>query len=345
MAHVAMAHPARSKIQIQLDSLRIRIWYGWIRRVSGLTSAYALERCLVPEGYVRGRDGALSHRNRMSRYAQGCHVPRPALVKHAEELFPGGRALLEHPLWQILDPDQSVVSQAARWISALDVDVQRFFRDANPKPTGRVRTRTRVTFTLMKRLVRVGSLDALAAIALLLREASIGNNASAMFQCAQGAWRVLLIAGSASPLIEVLPELAKVSAAALLDQVTYRGQKVAVGDAPIMIYDDILRSHCMRLEDAGKLRPDNASWVRERLRLFSGELGFDMLFALTLPTVATPELKVDAAAYSRFLHRETLRLQAIRYCCDARLSNRRFEDDMNVFLNDPEGRWPEFDLT
>ena len=338
-----MVHPARSKIKMRIDSLRVRIWFGWLQLVSGLTSAYALEKCLVPEGYARGRDGALSHRNRMSRYAQGRHVPRPALVERAEVLFPGGRAFLEHPLWQILDPEKNVVSQAAGWISALDLDVQRLLRNARPKSAGQVGTRVRVTFTLLERLVRIGSLDALAAIALLLREASIDNNASTMFQCAQSAWRVLLLAGSAWPLFAVLPELAKVSAAALLDQVTYRGEKVAIGDAPIMIYDDILRSHCLRLEDAGKLRPDHASWVRERLRLFHGELGIDMLFALTMPTVATPELEVDAAAYLRFLHRKILRLQAIRYCCDVRLSNRRFEED--VLLNDPEGRWPALEAT
>jgi len=319
---------ARSELRIQIDAARARVWFHWLQMASGHASAYALEKRLMPNSFARTDNGVLSHRNRMSRYARGMHIPHPRLVARAEQLFPGGRALLEHPLWQILDPSQDAAIQRAHWLKAMCPDVQRIWLRARSGSTDRVRARA--TPSLVKHLERVGNVDALASILLLLREALVDGDAEFSYRCAQGAWRVLLMMGASLPFFMVLPDLAKLTGASILDRVTYQGEKVAISKAPIMMCVDILRRHCLRLEDAGKLGLDDGSWICECLHVFSGDRGFDLLFALSMPTVATPELEADAAKYSKFLDFAVIRENALRHVCDARLSKRRFEDDFGA---------------
>lgn len=203
-------------------------------------------------------------------------------------------------------------------------------------------TRRKVTRVTLRQLENVGTFEALAATALVLREAQEADHAALAFDCARSFWRLLLI-GSSTPFVEYLPELTQLAASALLDRVQYRGEQVAIGTAPIRGYEHVLRCYCLAREDEGQLEPDWTSWVRERLLLIRGTKGFDLLYALQLPTVATPELQGDPTRYRTFLREQIMRIKAFDYFTDRRWAKRSFLDDKSAFWRDPKGQWPALD--
>lgn len=326
-----------------IDRQRVQLWYGWLHHHSSGTSAYALEKQLLPEGFAHASDGTVSHRNRMSRYRDGKHVPRRDLVARAEMLFPGGQALLDHPYWEILDPDRALFINAGPWLARLGADVQRLMLKSG-RAIGDHRAQRRTTTSIsLRQMENLGTLDALAATALLLREALQIGNASRALYCASSFWRLLLLIGSSVPFVELLPAMAELADEALLHQVVYQGKQVTLASVPIRRYESLLSDYCLDLEDAGKLRPDHDSWTRARLLLIRGMKGHDFLHAFRVPVVATPALRADPEKYARFLRDQIVCRMAFGYCGSTRWANRNFEGDLWTFYNDPEGRWPTID--
>lgn len=333
----------RSPLRRRIDQLRVQLWFCWIQHRSRRATLYALEKQLVADGFTRNADGALSHRHRMPRYAQGKHVPRADLVARAEVLFPGSRALLEHVYWQILDPDREVVIHRNAWLSGLGPEVQRVLYRPTRMASEFVGRRQKTSRRLLRQLENLGSFDALAATALLLREA-LGEGRDALaYQCAESFWVLLLLILSTTPFIDYLPGMTRLAGDALLDQVHHRGERVAIASAPTDIYERLLRGYCLGQEDAGKLGPDWESWVRERLKLIRGTKGFDLLFAFRLPTDARDALRTDPARYREFLKDAFVRWKALDYITDPRWAKRPFMEDWATFWKNPNGEWPALD--
>jgi len=83
--------------------------------------------------------------------------------------------------------------------------------------------------------------------------------------------------------------------------------------------------------------------VRERLPLIRDNKGFDLLYALRLPTTATLELQADPTRYVSFLREQIVRIKTFDYCTDRRWAKRSFIDNEIAIWQDPEGRWPALD--
>ena len=334
---------SRSLLRRDIDEQRVQVWYCWLRQLSKGSTAYALEKQLVPDGFTRATDGSLSHRNRMTRYRDGKHVPRSDLVERAEARFHGGRALLEHPYWEILDPDREVSVCAGTWLSRLGAEVQRLMYVPSRFVVDHVAKRRSFTSVSLRQLENLGTFEALAATALLLRETLQAGNALRAHYCAASFWRLLLLIGSSVPFFEVLPAMAELADRALLHQVVHRGEQIAITAVPIRRYKSLLRSYCLAREDQGLMRPDHASWVRERLLLIRGKKGFDIQHAFRVPVIATSDLQADPEMYVHFLQDQVVRRMALDYCTNARWEHRIFIDDLMAFYDDPEGRWPAID--
>jgi len=333
----------RPDLKRRIDHCRVRLWYCWLdfrRR----TRSGSLERQLIPQGF-RGKDqeGDWKHRNRMRGYRKGLHVPRPDLVEAAEALFPGSNAILNHVYWQIIDPEQGLEKHRASWLAALGPETQLALTQPTQKAIGAHYQRRSISRRILRRLENLGSLDALAATALLVREAQEEGNEQLAFQCARSAWALLLLISSTLPFDSNAPVMTALLGDALLDHVHYRGEQVSIRSAPIHVYERILREHCLRREDAGKLGPSWACWVRERLKLIHGKMGLDLLFALSLPTEATSTLRADPARHLRFQEDRIVRWKSLNYILDWRWSQRSFIDDWIAFSKDPNSQWPELD--
>ena len=307
---------ARSPLQVRIDQLRVRLWYTWIRYKSQLTAYYALEKRLIRAGFARSASGVLSHRNRIAGYAQGKHVPRPDFVDHVETVFAGSRVFLEHVYWQILDPGLDIMEHRSAWLAELGADVHQILFEPTQMATDRLAKRRKANSRHLRQLENLGTFEALAATAFLLREAQAENNMDLAFACARSFWVVLLLIGSSIPFLNILPALTHLAGVTLLDQVQYQGEQVAIAGVPIGRYESMLRNYCLAMEDSGQIHWDWASWVRERLLLIRGAKGSDAFRALRLPTIATPELQADPSRYLTFLYNEVSRATTFAYLAD-----------------------------
>lgn len=332
---------SRSTLRRCIDQQRVQLWFQWIHQLSNGATYYALEKQLIGDGFGRNVEGVLSHRHRMARYAQGKHVPRSDLVERAELKFPKSKALLEHVYWEILDPEQDLTVHRSRWLAGLGAEVQRVLYRSRPMASEIMVRREKTSRRLLRRLESLGSFEALAATALLLREAQAEGDQALAYSCAQSFWAVLLLIGSTLPFINLLSSMAALAGDALLDQVHHQGERVAIKSAPIYLYEHILRSQCLVWEDMGRLAPDWKSWVRERLKLMRGNYGFDLLFALRMPTEPTEELRRDPERHGTFEKDEYARWKALDYITKPDWAKRPFMDDWVAYMTDPDARWPE----
>lgn len=337
-----MSH-ARSPLRQRIDQQRVLLWYRWIHDASHGATCYALEKRLMPEGFARTAQGAWSHRNRMAQYAQGKHVPRPDLVKRAEGIFPGSQALLEHAYWQIIDAGFDLLEHRRSWVDGLGAEVRRILYQPTQRASDLVAKRRRTTRLPLRQLENLGTFEALAATALLLREAQAENNDSLAFDCARSYWVILLLIVSTLPFIHILYAMAELAGSALLDHVRYQGEQVAIAAAPIGNYERYLRHYCLASEDREQLGPSRSEWVALRLKLMRGIKGLDLLYVFQLPVIATPELRADPKRYILFQREQFVRLKALDYSTDARWAKRSLLKDFIAYESDPEGRWPTLD--
>lgn len=331
----------RSPLRCRIDQQRVQLWFQWIHQLSHGATYYALEKQLIGDGFGRNVEGVLSHRHRMARYAQGKHVPRSDLVERAELKFPRSKAVLEHVYWEILDPEQELTEHRSRWLAGLGPETQLVLYQSRSVASEIMVRREKTSRRLLRRLERLGSFEALAAIALLLREAQAEGNEELAFSCAGSFWVVLLLIGSTPLFVGLLGEMAALAGDALLDHVHHRGERVAIRDAPILLYEQILRRQCLTWKNQGKLAPDWSSWVRARLRLIRGDYGFGVVFALRLPTEATEELRADPERHSAFQKHVFARWKALDYITTADWARRSFFNDWVAYMTGPNARWPE----
>lgn len=302
------------------------MWYAWLRWRSGETTAYALEKRLLPDGFARTVGGTLSHRNRMLHYRDGKHVPRPNLVERAEVLYPGGRALLEHPYWEILEPDHDVSTCADAWLMRLEADVQRIiFRPRRAAVHVRAR-RNAITTASLQSLEKLGTFDALAATALLMREALSAGDAGNARYCAMSFWRLLLVISSLHPFRDLLQAMVELADKALLHRVVCRDEQVSIASVAILNYEAILSNYCpYELVDSAS-KQKYVNWVNARLSLVQGKVNMGLFPAFQLPVVATPALRADPKRYAYFLHVQQLRDLALKYCSTGAWQYKSFSD-------------------
>ncbi|GAD64889.1 hypothetical protein [Aquipseudomonas alcaligenes] len=177
----------------QADVLRVRYWYEGLRQRTGLATAYKLEQHFEPESF-RKRDGITSNRCKWQRYAAGRHTPQAKLAARIDARVPGSLQELQHPLWAILKHQPSRTTLSEAFLQRLKPDVQAVLFE----PVGGIEVywqRARVSVVLMRKLERIASLDALAALTWLLREAIALGNRKNTERLAHSIYTVLLIMG------------------------------------------------------------------------------------------------------------------------------------------------------
>lgn len=164
-----------------LRSLRIRYWYEALRQRATLQTAYQMEKRFEPTSFARNSDGSIKYyKNKWAHYEQGEHLPQAALLKKVEEKIPGSTRELHHPLWLVLDLENKRVMRGDACLRQLAPAIQEvLFRPGQAEMLGDS-VRVPVTPLLLGRLERRASLDVLACLAWLLREAAENQSADAV---------------------------------------------------------------------------------------------------------------------------------------------------------------------
>lgn len=154
-----------------IDTLKTQVWFQAVSLMTG-KSAYQLEKHFHPEQIRRGEDWIIRPR-RWDRYKNGVMVPQDikgGLIDQVEQEVQGSAAWFRLPLWEAIQHKPLTQDGVNQQLLNLESDVT----DILFKPAdGMFRERAAFTKELAEQLAALGSLDALAAIFLLVRESEV----------------------------------------------------------------------------------------------------------------------------------------------------------------------------
>ena len=162
--------PQRSR----LIKLRDNIWITALQIQSGLTSGYALEKAIEPHKIKRAK-GHINRPRKWDNYVNGTQGPgkikdKASAVELAEAVFPGSSRWFEHPIWRALDDEPMDQYECETQIKKLDhLLTEILYEDAPGLPGQKILSP--FEHHVAEWLMRLGNLDGLAAILLLVRYA------------------------------------------------------------------------------------------------------------------------------------------------------------------------------
>jgi len=155
------------------DFLKGMAWFRAVSVQAGNVSAYALEKRFDPLSFLQ-RDGKLQRSNKWDRYRDGKRLPKDLapedIVNRVEKELPGTAKWLRSPLWAAIDgpvANRYVISTLLR--SLTDVHHLLFGNQVHDGHNHVVRLPA--DDTLLNGLLAIKSIDSLAAIILMAREA------------------------------------------------------------------------------------------------------------------------------------------------------------------------------
>ena len=262
----------------QADVLRVMYWYEGLRQRTGLATAYKLEQHFEPESF-RKQDGITSNRCKWQRYAAGRHTPQAKLAARVDARVPGSLQELQHPLWAILKQQPSRTTMSEAFLQKLKPDVQA----ALFEPVGGIEVywqRARVTIVLMRKLERIASMDALAALTWLLREAIVQGSCKNTERLAHSIYTVLLIMGIEWQNRELAVPLLKLFAQRILPLGSPPHRRFCMSGEDMLECSAALNLIVYQTTDGRRRSLTLLQRVHIMRRLLAGMTGFDVVHAL-----------------------------------------------------------------
>lgn len=156
--------PARHPI----DALRTQFWFNLVSQFAKKT-AYQLEKEFQPENFRRD-EAWLVRSRRWDRYREGKMVPKDELIDRVEGAYPGFADWFRAPFWEAFKAGALSQEEVNRLLLTLEPEPGIpgiLFKPADGRP---IRVRVPMTDAVADQLVADGSLQAMAAAILLVRE-------------------------------------------------------------------------------------------------------------------------------------------------------------------------------
>ncbi|MDX8128750.1 hypothetical protein QLH52_15750 [Methylomonas sp. OY6] len=176
-----------------IKSLRVRAWYEGIKQRSNCTNPHQIEK-LIENKIPTPLHPDTPLRNKWRRYRLGIEVPRQKFVQNVDVVFPGSAREFNHPLWEILLRGDQVISDIDNWMEKLEPKVQ-FAVFGQSYEVFPVKSRQPFSSKIGRELVKLGNIDALAAILLYWIESKQLGQVNNTQNQAQYMYRLLLMLG------------------------------------------------------------------------------------------------------------------------------------------------------
>lgn len=195
------------------DALRTVCWYRYLASERPGITAYALGKLVEPDAYKVDWDGKSRlhmHSNKWIRYARGAAVPQSAIVASLDGKYPGSAALINNPVWLLIDRQFSSLGQLARVKTCFVPQVQLAIDAVTPPSQW---TFPELAALYATRLILLDPLDSLGAITYLLWQSKLREDTFAQVCWARCAYSAMLIHGAdlrafgiALPMFELLKQ-------------------------------------------------------------------------------------------------------------------------------------------
>jgi hypothetical protein len=258
-----------------INRLRTLYWYIGLQRKTQLTTAYQLENHFEPQGNIE-----TPAKNKWSKYPAGKHKPGPTLIALVDAKAPGSAREINHPLWEVLRLGDRALPKIDVWLEKLEPRVQAIvYRSSKEGGISIAKQRQSYSLQLSRRLVKLGNLDALAALVLYWRESKQTNNHVNNQWQARDIYRLLLMMGMDFQERRIGEELYVVFLAQVFCQTDWGDRQFAVNSNHYMQAVALLNDVLCQVP---KLMPF-ASWAnrcRAMALLLQGQYGLDVHFGL-----------------------------------------------------------------
>ncbi|MGO0790904.1 hypothetical protein ACTOWA_13665 [Herbaspirillum seropedicae] len=289
-----------------VEKIRRIYWYEGVRLATGLTSAYALERLFVPEGFGRNKDGDLFNRSKWVTYKNGDHTPKPALVAHVELSVPGSSEELNHVLWEVLRASKQRSAHATKWLRRLNPELQLHVFD------GGSRIREHGWPRVLEKIEHKASMDALACLTILLFVSLDRCNFDLASEVARSTLRVLLMLGHHLECRRVGDSLFYLYVERVFNKVRWNEQRFYLDDYAFSLWADVLyRVAGNTTATSTHLKPSSEE-VRIMCCVLRGTRGFAI--ALAIDPLIGPDLDIgpprkkiiDAFEHALYIQRQSV---------------------------------------
>ena len=261
------------------DVLRVQYWFHGVSKALNCHAAYQLEKLFEPE-HFRRQNQRTSYPNKWGRYAAGDNTPQLKLLQMVEARAPGTQRELQHPLWHFLKRQGSTRPLTSNDMSKLDPNVQTIvFKPLHNAHFGAPRCWVPFSRQVANKLLRHGDLDALAALVVYWGIAKSQGSAKEIEYVATTIYRMLLVVGVLFYHRKLHAELLMLFTSVIFDRTPWAVGRF--GTDPGTFHLSILVLH-------HPIKPQNQvmstqEWKKKTIKinkLLSGEMGFDMKFAL-----------------------------------------------------------------
>lgn len=275
------------KFRDVVDAFRTVYWFHSLRIGVNAKTTYQLEHALEPEAFGFDADGGSYRRNKWGGYRLGKHTPSRKLIVSVNGRFEGAQSEFEHVLWDTLRLSNSVVQNADAWIRRLDPDVQSILWNKDKTISGnRVRIR-QLSALHLQVIERRASLDALACLTILLREAHELGRMEQSFNIAKSLCRVLVMIGDmlnghgiSRPLYEYYEEI-------ILPLACWQEKRISYQGLHFMELVGWLCHSLYHLRNVDLYRLSEQEKVLYKLKILNGDYGWDYMLLLNPVEIST----------------------------------------------------------
>lgn len=267
-----------------VERIRRIYWYEGVRLATGLTSAYALERLFVPDGFGRNKDGILFNRSTWVTYKKGDHTPKPALVARVELSVPGSSEELNHVLWEILRESTQRSVHAQRWLRQIEPELQILVFD------GGTRIRDHGWPRLLEKIEHRASMDALACLTVLVFVNLDRRNFDLAPEFARSTLRVLLMLGHHFKCRRVENDLFSLYVERIFTNVRWNDQRFYLDDYAFSLWADVLYRVAGNTTGTSTHAKPSSEEVRIMCLVLRGTRGFAI--ALAIDPLIGPDLDI-----------------------------------------------------
>lgn len=140
-------------------------------------------------------DGPVDRKNKWRSYREGKHTPSAGLVEGIESRFPGSRAVLNHPVWQLLRLDRPLHAEVSGLLAQLPPVLYVLVKDCGPAAHGASISLSGWDARRLRRLEREVGLNTLACFVALMRLAAESGDSAGAHRFGRSLCRVLLMMG------------------------------------------------------------------------------------------------------------------------------------------------------
>lgn len=151
------------------DVMRTVLWFDLVKSGLSARSAYEVGKKVSPNKFVDCEFDVTERNTKWHSYETGKHIPSKLLIDKVDQLVPGSKIIINHPIWQILSTENPTKRQISEFLFAIDIDLRKLIL-SKPESIHFINHRKTVSKTLFDALERRYSLDSLAALIILLKE-------------------------------------------------------------------------------------------------------------------------------------------------------------------------------